>query len=183
MLPRVYFSQRKSFVEKVPALEMYTTAGAWLGTVYYYNKTEVVGAWTKLIQAALVENRSNVPKPFKFDLVDLTREVLLGSTVLPALHKNLIDAYTATDIPNFRAAGCQVVALITDINILLNTHSLFSFFNNVRDSCESIDPITRSGYIQFPPSANGPSKTGYQQFLGSNARDLVTWWDPRALAT
>ncbi|KAF9371301.1 hypothetical protein CPC16_003147, partial [Podila verticillata] len=176
--PEGQLSQSKSFIEKVPALDMYTAPGAWLGTVYYYNKTEVVGAWTKLVQAALVENRSNVPKTFKFDLVDLTREVLLGSTVLPALHKNLIDAYTAKNIPKIRAAGRQVVALITDLNNLLNTHRLFSFGNNVRDARESIDPITRSGYIQFPPSANGPSQAGYQQFLESNARDLVTWWGP-----
>ncbi|KAF9291405.1 hypothetical protein BGZ74_000384 [Mortierella antarctica] len=178
--PAGQLSQSKSFVEKVPALNMYTGPTAWLGTVYNYNKTEVVGAWTKLVQAALIDNRSNVPKTFKFDLVDLTREVLLGSTVFPALHKNLVDAYTAKDIPKIRAAGRQVVALITDINTLLNSHRLFSFGANVRDARESIDPIARSGYVQFPASANGPSKAGYQQFLESNARDLVTWWGPNS---
>jgi alpha-N-acetylglucosaminidase len=178
--PEGQLSQSKSFVEKVPDLNMYTSPDAWLGTLYNYNKTEVVGAWTKLVQAALVENQSNVPKTFKFDLVDLTREVLLGSTVLPALHKNLVDAYTAKDIPKIRAAGRQMVALITDINTLLNTHRLFSFGANVRDAHESIDPIACSGYVKFPASANGPSKDGYQQFLESNARDLVTWWGPNS---
>ncbi|KAI9239536.1 MAG: alpha-N-acetylglucosaminidase [Podila humilis] len=91
---------------------------------------------------------------------------------------NLTDSYTAKDISKICAAGRQVVALITDANTLLNTHRLFSFDNNVRDARESIDHITRSRYIQFPPSANRPFKADHQQFLESNAHDLMTWWEP-----
>ncbi|KFH73023.1 hypothetical protein MVEG_00248 [Podila verticillata NRRL 6337] len=91
---------------------------------------------------------------------------------------NLTDSYTAKDISKICAAGRQVVALITEANTPLNTHRLFSFDNNVRDAREPIDHITRSGYIQFPPSANRPFKADHQQFLESNAHDLMTWWEP-----
>ncbi|KAF9430203.1 hypothetical protein BGZ94_007908 [Podila epigama] len=173
-------SQSKSFVEKVPALEMYNNG--WLGTIFWYNKTEVVNAWSTLVQAALFDNHSNIPKAFKFDLVDLTREVLLGATVLPALHQSLVDAYNAKDVAKIRTAGQKVIELIRDANTVLNTHPIFSLGANIRDARESIDPINRSGYVQLPSSGpNGPTKAGYQQFLESNIRDLVTWWGPSVL--
>ncbi|KAG0341189.1 hypothetical protein BG004_006112 [Podila humilis] len=177
-------SQPKSFIEKVPALNMYTAPDAWLGTVFFYNKTEVVGAWSQLVKAALVDNGSNIPAAFKFDLVDLTREVLLGATLLPALHKNLIDAYDAKDVPAIKAAGRRVLDMIRDANTLLNTHRFFSFGASVRDARESIDPIYRSGYVAFPPTnSGGPNKAEYQQFLESTARSIITWWNPNGVVS
>ncbi|KAI1312291.1 hypothetical protein EDD11_002981 [Mortierella claussenii] len=170
-------SQSKSFVEKLPALNMTNTD--WLGTVFWYNKTIVVQAWDQLVQAGTVEQqgKGTLPKAFQFDLVDTTREVLLA-TVFPALHQSLVDGYEANDVSRVRASGRQIVALIRDADRLLNTSPFFSFGALVKEAKTSIDPV--GGNIDKPISfpTTGPTKAGYQQFLESNARDLVTWWGP-----
>ncbi|ORZ29034.1 tim-barrel domain-domain-containing protein, partial [Lobosporangium transversale] len=152
-------SQSKSFVEKTPALNMITGPDAWLGTVFWYNKTIVAEAWDQLVQSATKEHHANVPKSFKFDLVDTTREVLLA-TVFPALHQSLVDGYDAKDINKIRTYGRQLIALIRDADRVLNTNPAFSFGSFVNEAKTSIDPA------------------GYQHFLESNARNLVTWWGP-----
>ncbi|KAI7832691.1 tim-barrel domain-containing protein [Gamsiella multidivaricata] len=156
-------SQSKSFVEKLPALNMTNTD--WLGTVFWYNQTIVVQAWDQLVRAALHEQHANVPKSFKFDLVDTTREVLLA-TVFPALHESLIDGYETKNLQKIRNYGRQIIALIRDADTLLNTSPFFSLGSFIREAKASIDPT------------GGPSKAGYEQFLESNARNIVTWWGP-----
>ncbi|KAI8347036.1 tim-barrel domain-containing protein, partial [Mortierella sp. GBAus27b] len=155
------FAQSKSIIEKKPALDM--TDNGWLGTVFWYNQTIVVDAWDQLVKSALFEHHANVPKSFKFDLVDTTREVLLA-VVIPALHKGVVEGYEAKDIQKIRDYGRRFITLIRDADTLLNTNPLFSFGNWVRDARRSLSP--------------GPTLAGYQQFLESNARDIVTWWGP-----
>ncbi|KAI8600524.1 tim-barrel domain-containing protein [Dissophora ornata] len=155
-------SQSKSFVEKLPALNMTNTD--WLGTVFWYDKNVVVQAWDQLVKSALQEQHGNVPSSFKFDLVDITREVLLA-TVFPALHQSLVDGYQAKDVHKVKTYGRQIVALIRDTDTLLNTNPLFSFGAFVQDALSSL-------------STSGATKAGYQQFLESNARNIVTWWGP-----
>ncbi|KAF9364204.1 hypothetical protein BGX34_002233 [Mortierella sp. NVP85] len=170
------FSQSKSFVEKKPALNMTNTD--WLGTTFWYNQTIVVDAWDQLVKSALIEHHANVPKSFKFDLVDTTREVLLA-VVIPALHQSLVDGYEAKDLKKIKTYGRQIVSLIQDADRLLNTNPLFSFGAWVRDARRSLNPVGNNKQVTFNHSGpNGPTLAGYQQFLESNARDLVTWWGP-----
>jgi alpha-N-acetylglucosaminidase len=171
------FSQSKSFVEKKPALNMTNTD--WLGTTFWYNQTIVVDAWDQLVKSALIEHHANVPKSFKFDLVDTTREVLLA-VVIPALHQSLVDGYEAKDLKKIKTYGRQIVSLIQDADRLLNTNPLFSFGAWVRDARRSLNPVGNNKQVTFAKHSgpNGPTLAGYQQFLESNARDLVTWWGP-----
>ncbi|KAF9991133.1 hypothetical protein BGZ75_004617 [Mortierella antarctica] len=172
-------SQSKSIIEKLPDLNMTEIDKGWLGTVFWYNKTTVVQAWNQLVQSALQEHHGQVPASFKFDLVDTTREILLA-TVLPALHESLVDGYKAHDVSKVKAYGRQIVALIRDADKVLSTSPFFSFSAWIRDAKESIDPIRGSSQVTFSAATGGasPTKAGYQQFLESNARDLVTWWGP-----
>ncbi|KAF9114702.1 hypothetical protein BGX27_010094 [Mortierella sp. AM989] len=171
-------SQSKSFIEKLPALNMTNTD--WLGTVFWYNKTIVVEAWDQLVRAATQEQHANVPKSFKFDLVDTTREVLLA-TVFPSLHEGLVDGYQANDVKKIKTYGRLIVSLIKDADTLLNTSPFFSFGAWVLEAKTSIDPITGNINKQLPfhgGNPNSPNKAGYQRFLESNARNIFTWWGP-----
>ncbi|KAG0211136.1 hypothetical protein BGX28_008446 [Mortierella sp. GBA30] len=175
-------SQSKSIVEKMPALNMTDTD--WLGTVFWYDKSIVIQAWDQLVQSALQEHRGKIPDTFKFDLVDTTREVLLA-TVLPALHASLVDGYQAYDAPKVKAYGRQILTLIRDADQVLSSSRYFSFSSWIHDAKESIDPIHGRSQVTFSATAGGgaPTKVGYQHFLESNARDIVTWWGPEGTAS
>ncbi|KAF9908829.1 hypothetical protein EC991_009347 [Linnemannia zychae] len=168
----------KSFIEKFPALNM--TNNDWLGTVFWYNKTTVVHAWDILVQSAIAERNAAhgraLPKSYIFDLVDTTREILLA-TVFPSAHASLIEAYNRADITQIRNAGRQLLDIARDADRLLSSHSLFSFGAFIKEARDSAN-------LPVPPSSssnNSPSfRSGFQQFLESNARNLVTWWGPDA---
>ncbi|KAF8985238.1 hypothetical protein BGZ46_005399 [Entomortierella lignicola] len=171
-------SQSKSYVEKLPALNM--TSTDWLGTVFNYNKTIVAHAWDQLVRAATQEHHANIPDSYKFDLVDTTREVLLA-TVFQALHEGLVDGYQSNDVKKIQAYGRQIISLIYDADTLLNTNPLFSFGAWVLEAKTSIDPVggNINKHLPFNSSRPGsPNKAGYLHFLESNARDIFTWWGP-----
>ncbi|KAF9920623.1 hypothetical protein FBU30_009529 [Linnemannia zychae] len=162
----------KSFIEKPPALEM--SDGGWLGTVFWYNKTNVVHAWDVLVKNGVAERNSpsgqQVPKSYIFDLVDTTREVLLA-TVFPSIHKALIEAYNNKDTAQVRNIGRQLLEVARDTDRLLSTHDLFAFGSFVKEARDSANlPVITPSTL--------PDVGGYQTFLESNARNLVTWWGP-----
>ncbi|KAG0260525.1 hypothetical protein BG011_001846 [Mortierella polycephala] len=170
-------SQSKSFIEKMPDLDM--LVAGFMGTESWYDETIVVQAWNQLVQSALQEHNGLIPSAFKFDLVDVTREVLL-MTILPALHESLVDGYKAYDVNKIKTYGRQIVSLIRDTDRLLSSNVYFSFSAWIREAKESIDPVRNLSQVTFQAAPSKPTKAGYQQFLESNARDLVTWWGPES---
>lgn len=165
----------KSYIEKPPALNM--TNPGWLGTVIWYNKTTVVHAWDLLVKSGIAERNAPhgrpLPKSYIFDLVDTTREILL-STVFPSVHGSLIAAYNRQDVAQIRAAGRQLLEVANDVDRLLSSHPLFSFGAVVKEARDSSN-------LPLPTGATTPAsfnRNGFQQFLESNARNLVTWWGP-----
>ncbi|KAF9435442.1 hypothetical protein BGZ76_006284 [Entomortierella beljakovae] len=177
--PKAQESQKKSYIEKVPSLKM--AFDGWMGTILLYNKTMVAQAWDQLVVSATRDFYSNVSNPYKFDLVDTTREVIL-LYIFPALHDGLIEAYNAKDLNKVKSYSRQILALIKDADTLLNSHQHFSFGAWVLDAKKSIDPI--NGNIDKQISFNGslptsPNKKGYQHFLESNVRNIFTWWGPK----
>ena len=176
-------SQSKSYIEKLPNLNM--TDNGWLGTIFWYDRTTVVQAWSQLVQesALLSKKHGKVPASLKFDLVDTTREVLLA-TVFPAIHGALVESYQANDVKKVQSYGRQLVSLIHDADRLLNTHELFSFGSWVQAARDSRNPLQSRQYSDSfgidlsESSSSGPNKAGYEQFLESNARNIVTWWGP-----
>ncbi|KAK3807445.1 MAG: tim-barrel domain-containing protein [Linnemannia gamsii] len=169
----------KSYIEKPPALDMVSTG--WLGTVFWYNKTTVVHAWDLLVESGIAERNSPhgraLPNAYIFDLVDTTREILLA-TVFPSVHASLIDAYNRSDVAQIRSAGRQLLEVARDADRLLASHPLFSFGARIKEARDSANlPVLSTS----TSSNNSPSfRKGFQQFLESNVRNLVTWWGPES---
>ncbi|KAH7052751.1 tim-barrel domain-containing protein [Linnemannia elongata] len=167
----------KSYIEKPPAVNM--ADGGWLGTIFWYNKTTVVHAWDTLVQSGVAERNAAhgrpLPKSYIFDLVDTTREILLA-TVFPSVHGSLIAAYNRQDVAQIRTAGRQLLEVANDADRLLSSQPLFSFGAWVKEARDSSN-------LPLPTGSTTPStfnRSGFQQFLESNARNLITWWGPES---
>ncbi|KAG0296885.1 hypothetical protein BGZ96_008240 [Linnemannia gamsii] len=114
---------------------------------------------------------------FRYDLVDVTREVLVG-IVLPGLHRELIDAYKAKDLNRTRDWGQHVLDVILDTDRLLSTHTHFMLGPWIQDARVSAKTVTDS------PTASSPSAMNqYRDYLEYNARNQITWWGPNGQAS
>lgn len=114
---------------------------------------------------------------FQYDLVDVTREVLVG-IVLPGLHRELIDAYKAKDLNRTRAWGQHVLNVILDTDRLLSTHAHFMLGPWIQDARVSAKVVADS------PTASSPSAMNqYRDYLEYNARNQITWWGPNGQAS
>ncbi|KAF9541520.1 hypothetical protein EC957_003018 [Mortierella hygrophila] len=134
---------------------------------------------TEFAGSALSANSSlplNVSS-FQYDLVDVTREVLVG-IVLPGLHRELIDAYKAKDLDRTRAWGQHVLDVIIDTDRLLSTHTHFMVGPWIRDARESAKVIGDS-----PTASNPATMNQYRDYLEYNARNQITWWGPNGQAS
>ncbi|KAF9918965.1 hypothetical protein FBU30_011221 [Linnemannia zychae] len=109
---------------------------------------------------------------FQYDLVDVTREVLVG-IVLPGLHSELIDAYKAKNLKRTRAWGQHVLNLILDTDRLLSTHTHFMVGPWLRDARVSAKIVGNTPMVSGPVTMNQ-----YRDYLEYNARNQITWWGP-----
>ncbi|KAF9912257.1 hypothetical protein EC991_000148 [Linnemannia zychae] len=116
---------------------------------------------------------------FQYDLVDVTREVLVG-VVLPGLHRELVDAFKAKDLDRTRAWGQYVLDVILDTDRLLSTHSHFMVGPWIRDARNSAKVVSTSSST----TASSPaSMNQYRDYLEYNARNQITWWGPQGQAS
>ncbi|KAF9154764.1 hypothetical protein BG015_012089 [Linnemannia schmuckeri] len=125
---------------------------------------------------------AKVPLPlnvssFQYDLVDVTREVLVG-IVLPGLHRELVDAYKAKDLDRTRAWGQYVLDVIRDTDRLLSTHTHFMLGPWIRDARLSAKLVADSPAVSSPATMNQ-----YRDYLEYNARNQITWWGPNGQAS
>jgi hypothetical protein len=114
---------------------------------------------------------------FQYDLVDVTREVLVG-VVLPGLQRELVDAYKAKDLDRTRAWGQSVLDVILDTDRLLSTHTHFMLGPWIQDARVSAKVVADS------PTASSPAAMNqYRDYLEYNARNQITWWGPNGQAS
>ncbi|KAG0243069.1 hypothetical protein BGW41_002931 [Actinomortierella wolfii] len=118
---------------------------------------------------------------FRYDLVDVTREVLLG-ILMPALHRELIDAYIAKKADRVRLMGETLLNVIEDTDKLLNTHNHFmlgSWLASARARAADEGPDASTS---LPPWSTSPTASkaqlAYEDYLEFNARNQITWWGP-----
>ncbi|KAK3832336.1 MAG: tim-barrel domain-containing protein [Linnemannia gamsii] len=142
-------------------------------------KTEFVGVPESALlnEVALPLNASS----FRYDLVDVTREVLVG-VVLPGLHRELVDAYKAKDLKRTRAWGQHVLDVILDTDRLLSTHTHFMVGPWIRDARVSAKVVATSTTATATASTPA-SMNQYRDYLEYNARNQITWWGPQGQAS
>ncbi|KAF9159304.1 hypothetical protein DFQ26_006721, partial [Actinomortierella ambigua] len=139
---------------------------------------------------------------FRYDLIDVTREVLLG-TLLPALQQQLVSAYQAKDASRVRFLGDTLLNVLDDTDRILSTHSHFMLGPWLVDArARALDPgldpsspwwpsaasssssssspsSSSSSSSSSPPSSSSKVQLAYEDYLEYNARNQITWWGPR----
>ncbi|KAG0258088.1 hypothetical protein DFQ27_004800 [Actinomortierella ambigua] len=179
-------SQSKTFLDQTPKLEM--EHFGFMGTKMWYDRKMVVEAWGLLIGSTLrgQQEQQQPPPPsssilftsssfssFRYDLVDVTREVLLG-IVLPALHAEIVRVYRS-DTARLRTVSYKLLQVLDDTDRILGTHSLFMlgpWLDAAR--ARAMDPVVAGTVV--PPLSN---QRGYEDYLEYNARNQITWWGPQ----
>jgi hypothetical protein len=119
---------------------------------------------------------------FQYDLVDVTREVLAG-VVLPGLHRELIEAYTAKDLDRTHTWGQVVLDLILDIDRILSTHTHFMVGPWIHDARVSARIATDNSSASSLTASSPTSMNHYRDYLEYSARNQITWWGPHGQGT
>lgn len=118
----------------------------------YLNK-ELARAWDYLILASPKLRNSD---GFRFDLVDITRQVLSNHAV--SIHTQLTDAYNKNDLERFKKFASDFITLIDDLDELTGTREDFLLGRWIEDAKKH--------------GTNEAEKALYER----NARNLITTW-------
>ncbi|KFH63695.1 hypothetical protein MVEG_10388 [Podila verticillata NRRL 6337] len=128
-------------------------------------------------QVSTLPEASNLPldvSSFRYDLVDVTREVLTA-IVLPGLHKEFVQAYKSKNLDQTRALGSLLIEVVDDTDKILSTHSHFMVGPWIRDARVSAKIAAASA-----SAANVTKDIGaYSDYMEFNARNQITWWGPQ----
>ncbi|KAG0708509.1 glycoside hydrolase family 89 protein [Suillus ampliporus] len=153
----------KSILELAPALSgLVNQPGPGPSTLLFYDTdTTIVPALQMLIQAGY-ESKSllNIPE-FKYDLVDVTRQLLANRFI--TLYETLVATYTsnASSSATIAAASKPLLQLLHDLDELLLTDDHFLLANWI-NAARSLSHGNAS----------------YAAFLEYNARNQITLWGP-----
>lgn len=129
------------------------SSSRWASTKQNYNTKDLLPAWKAMIGASDSLSSSD---GFRFDLVDLTRQVL-AKYALP-LQRKFVLAYQHKDLADFKKYSSQFIELISDMDQLLATRKDFLLGKWVAD-------------------ARNCGKTDKEKALYEmNAKDLITLW-------
>jgi alpha-N-acetylglucosaminidase len=131
----------------------FDTATVWTKTRLNYQRKDLLPAWNQMIQAIPTCNKSD---GFNYDLVDVTRQVLVNYA--GPLQKKWIRAYQDKNISDFKKYTNQYLQLITDLDMLLATRKDFLLGPWLADA------------------RNCGSTLSEKAIYERNARDLITLW-------
>jgi alpha-N-acetylglucosaminidase len=140
----------ESIIQGRPTFDSLTR---WTKTKLNYKAEDLWPAWDALVRASAALNSSD---GFRFDLVDLTRQVL-ANYALP-LQQRISAAYKNKDLEAFNRSSNAFLDLISDMDKLLATRKDFMlgpWISNARKW-----------------GTTGKEKALYEM----NARDLITLW-------
>jgi len=118
-----------------------------------YDPADLVKAWSLMVEAA---PRLGASDGFRYDLVDLTRQVL--ANYASSLHQQFVAAWQQKDTAAYRRYSRQFLELMDDMDGLLATRKDFLLGKWIKEARDN--GITAS------------EKDLYEQ----NARDLITLW-------
>ncbi len=113
-------------------------------------------AWRELLQAACSSEGLRSHDGFRYDLVDVTRQVL--TEYANTVHAAMCEAYDGGDMSVFTARASELMELMSDLDRLLSTRKEFLLGKWIADA-----------------RAYGTTMAEADKFE-QNARDLVTLW-------
>ena len=131
----------------------------WTRTQLNYNPGDLLPAWDLLVKTASQYQTQTASRPtegFRFDLVDLTRQVL--ANYASVLQKRWVQSYNTRNTVAFHGQTTDFLALIDDLDALLATNKDFLLGPWLADARnKGITPEEKALYER-------------------NARDLITLW-------
>ncbi|KAK7686427.1 hypothetical protein QCA50_010651 [Cerrena zonata] len=156
----------KSILELRPSLTgMVNRTGHHPTLVPYDTNTTVLPAAKLLLQASNSNPHLRHIPEFKYDLVDVTRQLLVNRFI--DLYLNLLNVYNSSSTsPNdVSSAGSQLVHLVNDLDRLLYTDESFLLSTWILDARQW--------------AGNGSqANASYAAYLEFNARNQLTLWGP-----
>ncbi|KAL1405857.1 hypothetical protein Q8F55_007535 [Vanrija albida] len=150
----------KSIFDLVPAPSGLVNRTGHHPTELPWNTTEVVVALDKLVAAADADHGLKSVDAFKYDIVDVARQVLLSAGI--PVYQHMIAAWNTTtpNLDTVRAAGAQIVDLLNDVDAILGTDKNFLLSTWIKDA-----------------RAWESDKT-LQDFMEYQARNQIVLWGP-----
>ncbi|KAF8556641.1 glycoside hydrolase family 89 protein [Imleria badia] len=152
----------KSILELAPALTgLVNLTGHHPTLVFYDTNTTIVPALQMLIQASHVSHPLSAHPEFRYDLVDVTRQLLANRFI--DLYTSLVDVFNepTTDAAEVEAAGKPLLALLSDLDALLLASPYFRLSN-------WLDAARRWSH----------GNATYAAYLEYTARNQITLWGP-----
>jgi alpha-N-acetylglucosaminidase len=140
----------ESIIQGRPTLD---SATRWAKTKLNYRAQDLLPAWQAMIGAADELQGSD---GFRFDLVDVTRQVLANHAL--SLQRKFVLAYQQKDLVSFKKYSSEFIDLIQDMDQLLATRKDFLLGTWVADA-------RRWGVTP-----------GEKALYEMNAKDLITLW-------
>jgi alpha-N-acetylglucosaminidase len=143
----------ESIISARPTLD---SSNRWARTKLDYDPSELVKAW-HLFAKAIPELKDN--DGFKYDLVDITRQVL--ANYANVIHQQLAVAFKNKNWPDFERHASDFMQTMSDLDALLGTRADFLLGKWISDARKNgIDEKEKDRYER-------------------NARNLVTLWGDR----
>jgi alpha-N-acetylglucosaminidase len=137
----------------IQARPTFDSSARWANTRLNYDAKDLLPAWDEMIKAIPLCKNSD---GFRFDLVDLTRQVL--ANYASPLQQQFVAAYKNRDIASFTKYSQQFIGLIDDMDKLLATRKDFLLGPWIANARKW--------------GANEKEKALYEM----NAKDLITLW-------
>jgi len=131
----------------------FDSAAVWTKTKLNYKRKDLLPAWDEMMLAVPECKNSD---GFRYDLVDLTRQVLANDA--GPLQKKWVKAYQDKNITDFDKYSAQYIQLIADMDALLATRKDFLLGPWLADA---------------RACGNTPAEKAIYE---RNARDLITLW-------
>jgi alpha-N-acetylglucosaminidase len=153
----------KSILELVPSISGLLNRTGHHPTTLNYEPAVVLRAWNLFYEAAAKDVSLWTNPAYELDLVDMTRQVLANAFI--PLYQQLVSVYntdrSALRIPNLRAHGQTLIALLETLDTVLLTNENFRL----------------SSWISAARASAG-SQQSLANFLEFEARNQITLWGP-----
>eukprot|EP00164_Ancoracysta_twista_P012210 GFYU01019105.1.p1 GENE.GFYU01019105.1~~GFYU01019105.1.p1 ORF type:complete len:777 (+),score=252.94 GFYU01019105.1:67-2397(+) len=125
------FSVTKSMIVVAPNMQLNHTG--FMPTELFYDPIVMVKVAKLMLNAARNNPQILMSNPFRYDLVDFTRQTL--SDLFIKYHANLVHAFTAKkSTDEIAALGAKLTGLIKDMDVLMSSNEHFLLGTWVRDA-------------------------------------------------
>ena len=128
---------------------------AWGNAEIFYDPDQVVTAWETMYAS---RNKFRNSDTYRYDLVDLTRQVL--SDYLKALHRQAVAAFQHHDTPRFTRLSARMLDIIRDDDRLLSTRKEFYVGTWIGEAEKA-----------------GTNPQEKKRFVANAKRQITTWTD------